>query len=52
MKFLFITKPFIIEPLGIMYISSVLKKEGHPTDLVLTSEDLEKKVKDYNPDFI
>jgi len=52
MKFLFITKPFIIEPLGIMYISSTLKKEGHPTDLVLTSEDLEKKVKDYNPDFI
>lgn len=52
MKFLFITKPFKIEPLGIMYLSSAIKSEGHKTELVLTSEDVEKKVEEYNPDFI
>ena len=52
MKFLFITKPFKIEPLGIMYLSSAIKSEGHETELVLTSEDVEKMVEEYKPDFI
>jgi len=52
MKFLFINKPFFIEPLGIMYISSVVKKKGHDVDLVITSDGLEKKVSEFRPDFI
>ncbi len=52
MRFLFITKPFFIEPLGIMYISSAIKKLGHETDIALTSEDLEMKMKIFNPDFV
>jgi len=52
MRFLFITKPFFIEPLGIMYISSAIKKVGHDVDLVLTSDNLEEKIKMFNPDFV
>lgn len=52
MKFLFINKPFKIEPLGLMYLSSVIKQENHEIDLVLTSENLEEKVSKFNPDFI
>jgi len=52
MKFLFINKPFFIEPLGIMYLASAIKKIGHQVDLVTTNEDLEKKVQDFSPDFV
>src|SRR4030042_1679591 len=52
MKFLFITKPFFIEPLGIMYISSAIRKLGHDVDLAITSEDLYKKMELFNPDFV
>jgi len=52
MKALFINKPFFIEPLGMMYLSSSAKKSGHDVDLVLTTEDLEKKVSEYRPDVI
>ena len=52
MKFLFINKPFDIEPLGIMYISSAIKSKGHQTNLILTEENLERKVQEYKPDFI
>ncbi len=52
MKFLFVTKPFFIEPFGIMYISSAIKNLGHETDLVLTSEDIEKKFQEFNPDVV
>ena len=51
-KFLFITKPFKIETLGIMHLSSVIKKEGGEVDLALTSENLEKKFFEYKPDFV
>jgi len=52
MKFLFITKPFSIEPLGIMYISSSIKQLGHETNLALTSQNLEKKVAEFKPDVV
>lgn len=52
MKILFINKPFFIEPLGLMYLSSTLKKEGYETGLLLTSENLEEKVLTYRPDII
>lgn len=52
MRFLFINKPFFIEPLGVMYLASSIKKEGHRVDLITTSEDLEAKVNKYNPDFV
>lgn len=52
MKFLFINKPFKIECLGIMYLSSAIKSRGHSTKLVLTTTNLEEKIKNYNPDFI
>ncbi len=52
MKFLFINKPFKLEPLGIMYIVSAIKQKGHKADLVLTSENLEEKIQNYSPDFV
>ncbi len=52
MKLLFITKPFFIEPLGIMYLSSSAKSLGHETDLVLTSESIEEKIREFSPDII
>lgn len=52
MRFLFINKPFVIEPLGIMYVASVIKKAGHEAELVLTSENLEEKVQKYQPNFV
>jgi radical SAM superfamily enzyme YgiQ (UPF0313 family) len=52
MKFLFINKPFLLEPLGIMYATSSIKEKEHEVDLVLTSEDLEKKVQEYVPDYV
>lgn len=36
MKILFIIKDFLIEPLGIMYLSSALKKAGHEVYLLKT----------------
>jgi radical SAM superfamily enzyme YgiQ (UPF0313 family) len=52
MRFLFINKPFSIEPLGIMYLAPPIKKAGHRVDLILTSENLEKRVQEYKPDFV
>lgn len=52
MKILFITKPFFIEPLGVMYLSSVIKSLGHETDLVVTSENVEEKIRTFFPDVI
>lgn len=36
MKILFLIHDFIIEPLGIMYLSSALKRAGHQVDIVKT----------------
>lgn len=52
MKILFITKPFFIEPLGLMYLSSAARARGHKTQLITTRENLEHKVLEYEPDVI
>lgn len=52
MKILFVTQPFIIEPLGIMYLSAQLKKAKHETDLITTKEDYIKKIEEWKPDII
>jgi len=51
-KFLFITKPFFIEPLGIMYLSSIIKKMGHQVDMITSEEDVEGKIKEFSPNFV
>lgn len=54
-KVLFITKPFIIEPLGIGNLSSVLKQNGYIVDLIQISENINvtiEQIKQINPDFI
>ncbi len=52
-RFLFVTKPFVIEPLGIMYLSSSLKSNGHETFWLTTDDkDLVEKAKGLAPDFI
>jgi anaerobic magnesium-protoporphyrin IX monomethyl ester cyclase len=52
MKVLFVSKPFFIEPLGIMYLSSAAKREGHSVELALTNENLEEKINLYKPDLV
>ena len=52
MKVLFVTKPFIMEPLGIMHLSSAMKDKGHDVDIVRTEENIEEKIKEYQPGII
>lgn len=53
MRILFITKDFIIEPLGILYISGALERAGHQTDIVKAEvENVDEKVRDFSPDII
>ena len=41
------------EQLGIMYISSILRKHGHSTDIVQTDlEDYIKKINEFRPDVL
>ncbi|MDP2168783.1 MAG: radical SAM protein [Thermodesulfovibrionales bacterium] len=49
MKVLFITKPYVIDPLGIAYLSSTLKKAGHSTELVRTVDDWRAKLREFGP---
>jgi len=52
-KILFVEKDLRNEKLGIMYLSSSLKKQGHHTDLIqVDKEDIDQKIKEYKPDFI
>ncbi|MFH1332876.1 MAG: radical SAM protein [archaeon] len=51
-KFLFITKPFVVEPLGIMYLSGSLRRAGHDTYWLTTGDNLEKEVGKLSPDFV
>jgi anaerobic magnesium-protoporphyrin IX monomethyl ester cyclase len=52
MKVLFVTRPFITEPLGILYLSSVAKDASHQVEMCLTSDDVHAKVENYKPDLI
>jgi radical SAM superfamily enzyme YgiQ (UPF0313 family) len=52
MKALFISKPFFMEPLGLMYLSASAKKTGHETRLVTTSDNLEKVITEFQPQII
>ena len=38
MNVLFVTKEFDVEPLGIMYLSSVLKEAGHQVDIAIAKD--------------
>lgn len=39
MKVIFITKDYVIEPLGIAYLSSAIKKAGYPTSIIKTEKE-------------
>lgn len=52
-KILFIEKKPRYEKLGIMYLSAVLKRAGHQTDMIQTElEDIDEKMTSYKPDFV
>jgi len=51
-KFAFITKPWLIDILGIGYISSVLKQNGHEVDIFLPDEDIIKNVRKFKADYL
>lgn len=53
MRILFATKTFVIEPLGIMYLMSALKKAGHKPDIIqVDEEDINIYIKKFKPDII
>ena len=53
MKVLFVTDEFVIDPLGIGYLSSYAKQAGHEVDLIqFRKEDLMYKILDYKPDIL
>ena len=52
MKVLFITKPYVIDPLGIAYLSSTLKRAGHEAALVRTVDDWRARVEEFDPEVI
>lgn len=51
MKVLFITEDYIIDPLGIAYMSSYLKMSGHEAAITKTNEHISKII-DYQPDIL
>ncbi len=54
MKVLFVVKKIIFhEYFGIMYLSAILKGAGHKTDLLVVDKmDVDRKLKEYNPDIL
>lgn len=54
MKILFIQETGYYESIGVMYISSFLKRHGHTVDLYIASEEkqLFDKIRSFNPDLI
>ncbi len=53
MKFLFLAWKHPVEPLGILYISSILKKYNHKTKIaVIGEDDLNQAVAAFGPDVI
>lgn len=52
-KILFVKKRARVEELGIMYLSAMLKKNGHQTDMIQTElEDIDEKMVSFKPDFV
>ena len=53
MKFLFLAWKHPVEPLGLLYISAMLKKHNHSTKIAVIGEDnLEEVVREYKPDVV
>ncbi|MDM7993378.1 MAG: radical SAM protein [Candidatus Fermentibacter sp.] len=53
MRVLFLIHDVITIPLGITYIASILQKRGHePGALTIRDPELDRRVKDWNPDVI
>lgn len=53
MKVLFLTEKFIVEPLGIAYLASVLKKHGYDVDLIRVDlPDSSTQIKKSKPDIL
>lgn len=51
MRVLFVTKKFDVEPLGIMYLSAVLQKDGHQVDIA-TDEDVFAEMERFKPHIV
>ena len=51
MKVLFVTEDYIIDPLGIGYLSSYLKQANHTVEICKTNEPISKVI-DYRPDIL
>lgn len=53
-KILFVIKDtYLIERIGLMTLSSILKEAGHSTEVVMTEkEDIYQVMEDYKPDFL
>ena len=53
MKFLLLAWKHPVEPLGLLYISSILKKYNHKTKIaIIGQDDLAKVVQDFKPDVV
>ena len=53
MKFLFLAWKHPVEPLGLLYISSTLKKHNHDTKIaIIGQDDLDKVVSEFKPDVV
>ncbi|MBS3171168.1 B12-binding domain-containing radical SAM protein [Candidatus Woesearchaeota archaeon] len=53
MKFLFLAWKHPVEPLGLLYISAILKKDNHKTKIaVIGQDDLTKVVQDFKPNVV
>ena len=51
MRVLFVAKEFDVEPLGIMYLSSILKEAGHQVD-VATAKDVFPVMERFKPHIV
>ena len=51
MKVLFVTEDYIIDPLGISYLSAYLKQANHDVEICKTNEPISKVI-DYRPDIL
>ena len=53
LRFLFVLNDYLIDPLGIAYLSASLKKAGYETDIIKTEkENLWSKIENYSPDVL